>query len=126
MMLLYALVTGLAILWLLIVVLGLLGLLGVRRGAALAAGLTGIIIALPFLPRLTFYLYDREGFVTKYGTAAVSEVGIGATFVTLGVVAFISTPLVLSRSWGWLAPALLTLLPLAFLAWMACCFSIRF
>jgi hypothetical protein len=123
MTLLYVLVIGLAILWLLIVVLGLLG---IRRGAALAAGLTGIIIALPFLPRLTFYLYDREGFVTKYGTAAVSEIGIGATFVTLGVLAFISTPLVLRCSWGWLAPALLTLFPLVLLAWMACCFSIRF
>ncbi|MBE0437011.1 MAG: hypothetical protein IBX56_14560 [Methylomicrobium sp.] len=123
MTLLNGLANGLAILWLSIVVLGLLDM---RRGAALAAGLTGITVTLPFLPRLIFYAYDREEFVTKYGTAAVSEIGIGAVCVTLGLVALISAPLAARLAWGWLVPALSTLFPVALLVWLACCFAIRF
>jgi len=123
MTLLNVLATGLAILWLLIVVFGLIRM---RRAAALAAGLTGITVTLPFLPRLIFYAYDRDEFVIKYGTAAVSEIGIGAVCVTLGLVALISAPLAVRFAWGWVVPALLTLFPVTLLVWAACCFAIRF
>lgn len=123
MTLLYVLTTGLVILWLSTVGLGLHG---THRGLPLLTGLMGLMVTLPFLPRLIHYVYDQEAFVTKFGAAAVSEIGISAVVVTLGVLALISAPFVGKRSWGWLVPALLTLFPIAFLIWLVCCFAIRF
>jgi hypothetical protein len=72
---------ALASLWLAMVVSGLLGR---RRGAALAAALTAAFAIAPFLARLSTYVASPEEFVKRYGAAAVrSDVVIGGVCVAL-------------------------------------------
>lgn len=101
MTLLMVLASASAILWLSIVVLGLLGR---RPGTLLAAGLTGAFVMLPFLPRLTFFAYDRERFLASYGTWALAEIQIGVVSMALGAIALLSAPLALRFAWAWLIP----------------------
>jgi hypothetical protein len=107
---------GLITLWGTIV---LLGLLGKRWGAAVAAALTAVLAITPFLPRFVSYVRDSEAFVTKYGSAAINEVMVSGVCVALGLLALIATPLAARRSWGWTLPALLSLPPVMLVFWLA-------
>lgn len=110
---------GLVTLWGLIV---LLGLLGMRWGAAVAAALTAVLAITrfaPFFPRFVSYLRDSEAFVTKYGSSAIYEAVISGVFVTLGLLALIATPLAARYNWGWTLPALLILPPVMLFFWLA-------
>ena len=115
---------GLVTLWGLIV---LLGLLGKRWGAAVAAALTAVLAITcfaPFFPRFVSYLRDSEAFVTKYNSSAISEAVISGVFVVLGLLALIATPLAARYSWGWTLPALLILPPVMLFFWLAFWFRI--
>ncbi len=122
-MLMHILASALAILWAAIVVLGLLGK---RRGAAIAAGMTAVAASVPFAPRVLAYLSDRDGFVIRYGAAAIDEVVIGAVCVTFGLLALITAPLAATYAWGWLPPALSSLPPVALFVWLVFWFRIVF
>jgi hypothetical protein len=64
------------------------------------------------------YLFDSEGFVTRYGGAAINEVIIGGGFLALTLAALLATPFFTRRAWGWLLPALASLPPVAFYMWL--------
>lgn len=115
-MLFNMLAVGLVTLWGVIV---LLGLLGKRWGAAVAAALTAVFAITPFLPRFVSYVRDSEAFFRKYGGGAIDEVVIGGVCVALGLLALIATPLAARRSWGWTLPALLSLPPVMLVFWLA-------
>jgi hypothetical protein len=114
---------GLLMLWGGIVVLGLLGK---RRGAAVLAGLAAVTVCVPFLPRLVHYLLDQDGFVARYGAAAINEVVVSGICVALGFLALITVPLAAKYAWGWILPAISTLPPLALFVWLAFWFRIFF
>jgi len=115
---------GLASLWLATVVSGLLGR---RRGAALAAALTAVFATTPFLARLLAYFSSPEEFVKRYGAAAVhSDVVIGGVCVALALVALIASPLAAHRRWGWTVSALFSLPPVMLVVWVAFWFRITF
>jgi hypothetical protein len=100
----------------------LLGLLGKRWGAAVAAALT-VVLAItpfaPFFPRFVSYLRDSEAFVTKYCSSAISEALISGVLVAMGLLALIATPLAVRYSWGWTLPALFILPPVMLFFWLA-------
>ena len=111
----------LAILWLAVVVLGLLG----RRGSAAVIGaIVSGAVCVPFLPRLAAYLRDVDGFLAGYGGWAVREIAISALCVTLAVCGLLTSPLALRYRVGWVLPAVSTLLPVALLVWLVFRFSI--
>lgn len=114
----------LAPLWLAIVISGLLGR---RRGAALAAALTAALAATPFLPRLLSYAVSPEEFIRKYGSAAVhTDVVVGGGCVALALVALIAAPLAARHRWGWTVPASFSLPPVMLIIWVAFWFRITF
>ena len=114
---------GLLMLWGGIVVLGLLGK---RGGAAVLAGLAAVTACVPFLPRLVHYLLDQDGFVTRYGAAAINEVTVSGICVGLGFLALITVPLAAKYPWGWILPAVSTLPPITLFVWLVFWFQISF
>jgi hypothetical protein len=102
------------------------GVLGKRQVAAWLGMATAVLAVLPFAPRVMHYLFDSEGFVTRYGGAAINEVIMGGVFLALALAALLATPFVASRAWGWLLPALASLPPVAFYVWLVFFFRIIF
>jgi hypothetical protein len=92
------------------------GVLGKRQVAAWLGMATAVLAVLPFAPRVMHYLFDSEGFVTRYGGAVLA----------LALAALLATPFVASRAWGWLLPALASLPPVAFYVWLVFFFRIIF
>lgn len=104
----------------------LLGVLGKRQVAAWLGMATVIVAAFPLAPRVAHYLFDSEGFVTRYGSAAINEVMMGGIFLSLALAALFATPFMARRAWGWLLPTLASLPPVAFYLWLAFWFRILF
>jgi hypothetical protein len=112
---------ALAMLWLALVVLGLLG----RRGSAAVIGaIVSVAVCLPFLPRLAAYFRDVDGFLTAYGSWAMREIAISALCVTLAVCGMVTSALALRYPRGWVLPAVSTLMPVALLVWLVFRFSV--
>ncbi len=103
-----------------------LGLFGKRCGAAVMAGLAAVTASVPFLPRLVHYLLDQDGFVARYGAAAINEVTVSGICVGLGFLALITVPLAAKYPWGWILPAVSTLPPITLFVWLVFWFRISF
>jgi hypothetical protein len=119
----YTIALGSATLWGAMV---LLGLLDKRRAAAITAAFTAVLAITPFLPRFVYYVYSREDFIVRYGSAAIQEVQVGGVLVAFGLAALIASPFAAKRRWGWILPAVFSLPPVLVNVWMAFWFQIRF